>query len=293
MAHNGVASFHTPTSAVTRCSEDYKRDDAWRAKHHLHNSFGNMLWLGPTVWGDHDMFHSSDLVAAAAMACSKALSGGPIYLSDHPRDFRSELIMPLCLGDGRVLRPEAPGLPLPDSIFDDPYESDRAFRVAAPLKHGAAAVACFNLATPDRGVGARIVSSDLAAARRMMPMESGDGDGEVIVFDHRSRRVWPLRAESRSTLAPGEHALYTLAPVRNGWAFLGSPDKLLGPAFISTLEAHVAGCSIRVPEPGRVWVWCPRRVFSEELPVHNLSNDVWEVEFSHAFLHGTLRQVDG
>ncbi len=294
MAHNGVASFHTPTSAVTRCSEDYKRDDAWRAKHHLHNSFGNMLWLGPTVWGDHDMFHSSDLVAAAPMACSKALSGGPVYLSDHPRDFRSELIMPLCLADGRVLRPEAPALPLPDSIFDDPYESDCAFRVAAPLAHGAVAVACFNLATPDRCVTARIAPSDFQAARRMVPMAPNAAAAvAATVFDQRARRVWLLREESRVTLAPGEHALYTVAPVHDGWAFLGSPDKLLGPAFIAELERHENRCVIRVPEPGRVWVWCPRRVVSEELPVHDLGGEVWEVEFSPALLHGTLQQVDG
>ena len=46
MAHGPVCVFNTRISAVTRCSEDYKVGDLARARRHLHNSFGNMIWLG-------------------------------------------------------------------------------------------------------------------------------------------------------------------------------------------------------------------------------------------------------
>lgn len=150
MAHNNLCILHQPLSQVMRCSEDYKKEDAWRAKHHLHNSFGNMLWMGQTVWGDHDMFHSSDRVAGPLMARSKAISGGPVYLSDHPDHFVRELITPLHLTDGRILRPLAPAVPTPESVFIDPYEDDDAYRVIAPLPHGTAALAAYNLTHPEK-----------------------------------------------------------------------------------------------------------------------------------------------
>ncbi|HUU23482.1 MAG TPA: Sip1-related alpha-galactosidase, partial [Phycisphaerae bacterium] len=84
MAHGPVCPFNTRCSAVTRCSEDYRMGDLARARRHLHNSYANIPWMGQTVWGDHDMFHSSDPVAGRMMAVSKALSGGPVYLSDRP-----------------------------------------------------------------------------------------------------------------------------------------------------------------------------------------------------------------
>ncbi|HEY0946674.1 MAG TPA: Sip1-related alpha-galactosidase [Opitutaceae bacterium] len=287
MAHNGVGAFHTPVSAVTRCSEDYKCGDAWRAKHHLHNSFGNMLWLAPTVWGDHDMFHSSDPVAAGAMARSKALSGGPIYLSDSPGQFRPELIMPLCFADGRLLRPLAPAQPLPDSIFEDPYESGCAYRAGAPLPHGGAAIGCYNLAHPDRPVVGQIDPADLVSVRHML----GRGEavtGAVVALDVRAGRAWRLSAREWFTLSAGEDALFVLSPVQHGWALLGAPDKYLAPAFVAEFTPELGRCCLAVPEPGRVWLWSATPVASAELPVRALGESLWEIEFTPGCLQGAL-----
>ncbi len=74
MAHGPASLFNTRISSVTRCSEDYLVGDAGRARRHLHNSYANIPWLGQTVWGDHDMFHSNDPASGRMMAVSKALS---------------------------------------------------------------------------------------------------------------------------------------------------------------------------------------------------------------------------
>jgi hypothetical protein len=39
------------------------------------------------------------------MAAEKALSGGPVYLSDGPKECNMPAIAPLCYQDGRLLRP--------------------------------------------------------------------------------------------------------------------------------------------------------------------------------------------
>ncbi|RRJ97078.1 raffinose synthase [Opitutaceae bacterium TAV4] len=290
MAHNNLCVLHQPVSQVMRCSEDYKKEDAWRAKHHLHNSFGNMLWMGQTVWGDHDMFHSSDRVAGALMARSKAISGGPVYLSDHPDHFVRELITPLHLSDGRVLRPLAPAVPTPESVFVDPYEDDVAYRVIAPLPHGTAALAAYNLTHPGKTVRGAWHMDDLRHRAAMLPSQSGAGvppasetwhgrpardfqacgwdaratpSASVLLYDTLAHTVRLLTPDSPSVpfaLAPLTDAFVILSPVVHGWALIGNPQKYLPPAFVSRFEISPDGATVTLAgaEAGPVLVWHTR-----------------------------------
>ncbi|AHF90944.1 raffinose synthase [Opitutaceae bacterium TAV5] len=289
MAHNNLYILHQPVSQVMRCSEDYKKEDAWRAKHHLHNSFGNMLWMGQTVWGDHDMFHSSDRVAGALMARSKAISGGPVYLSDHPDHFAKELIAPLHLADGRILRPLAPAVPLPESVFIDPYEDDEAYRVIAPLPHDCAALAAWNLTHPEKTVrgawhmddlqhrDAMLASSGAGVPPAGLEITGGTpvphfGSGrdaratpgrQVLLYDTLTRTVRLLTsndAEVAFTLAPLTDAFVIMSPVVRGWALIGNPEKYLPPSFVSRFEISSDGTAITLAgaEAGSVLVWHTR-----------------------------------
>ena len=148
MAQGTVNIQNTRYSAVTRCSIDYKLGDEAMAKSHILQSYANTLWLGQTVWPDHDMFHSTDPACARLMAVSKAVSGGPVYLSDPADKLNPENIMPLVWSDGLLLRPLAPAVPLPDSVFPDALNENRLYRVIAPLPGQSAAVVVYNLKHP-------------------------------------------------------------------------------------------------------------------------------------------------
>lgn len=108
MAQNVLNIDHTLYSSVTRASIDYKKYDENMAKSHLFQSYTNTLILGQTVWPDHDMFHSCDTVCGSLMARSKAISGGPVYLSDSPSEFIADNIRPLIDETGKIFRPAAP-----------------------------------------------------------------------------------------------------------------------------------------------------------------------------------------
>lgn len=125
MAQNVINTDHTSHSNSTRVSIDYKKYDEDMAKSHLFQSYTNTLLLGQTVWPDHDMFHSCDTVCGTLMARSKAISGGPVYLSDAPRDFIKENIFPLIDEQGKLFRPEAPAVPMPESILTNPLWSGK------------------------------------------------------------------------------------------------------------------------------------------------------------------------
>jgi len=257
MAHGSVALWNTRHSVVTRCSEDYMAGDERRAKLHLHNSFTNMLLLAPTVWGDHDMFHSADGGRGGMLARSKAMSGGPVYLSDRPEAIRPELIEPLCDSDGKVYRPLAPAMPLPDSAFVDPYLDGVAFRAAAPLSEDAAVVCLYNLTHPTRPVIGEVRSRDLADAWRMAGLTCDQHEG-VVLYDRQTREAVHLPNSAAAwsrRIANFADRFVLLCAVRHGWALIGRADKYLSPSGVEIIERSSRSIVIRVSEPGEIAVW--------------------------------------
>jgi len=264
MAHNAVAIFHTRTSAVTRCSEDYKKGDKLWAKRHIHNSFATIPVLGHTVWGDHDMFHSNDPAAAEAMSISKALSGGPVYLSDAPEQFRTAVIEPLIYADGELLRPLAPGVPLPDSIMDDPVTSRLAYGVIAPLEHRTAAIALFNLTEPAVRASRNLSAADYRWAGAMQqPPELWDIPEEgLVLYDWHERKAVLMNGPVSYSLDDFGVRLFLMCPVRSGWAAIGRPDKYLSAAAVRLVRAGLDELVVSLREPGEFLFWSRSGILS-------------------------------
>lgn len=269
MAHGPVSVTNTRISVVTRCSEDYRVNDAWRAKAHLHNSYQNMLWLAPTVWGDHDMFHSSDTFAGRMMAVSKAVSGGPVYLSDDPDDFAPELVRPLCFDDGRLLRPLAPAAPMPRSVCIDPFEDREPYLAAAPLPNGAAAVVAYNLTEPTQVVSGAITAADYKSAAGFLSVENHDwpvAHEGIVLYDWYAGTCVRLDSPWRFTLEEFDDRFLLLCPIAEGWAVIGRTDKYLSPAGVEIIETRPDELILRNPEPGPITVWCNGKLQTTDAP---------------------------
>jgi hypothetical protein len=255
MAHNSVCVQNSRVSAVNRCSEDYAAGDLGRARRHLHNSYANMAWLGQTMWGDHDMFHSNDKVSGRVMAVSKAVSGGPVYLSDNPRDFVADHVRPLCYEDGRLLRPLAPATATPESLFVDPFAEDVCFRTVAPLAGGAAAVCVYNLTEPSRAVRGWVEAGDHTSAGVLCQDIDWPAATEgLICWDWHEGRL--RNAERFEFDMPDyDDRLFLLCPLRGGWAFIGRTDKYLSPASAEIVLAEPERLILRYRERGRFLVY--------------------------------------
>ena len=278
MAHNSLGLFNTRESAVTRCSEDYALEDEWRGKMHLFNSFGNMMLFGPTVWGDHDMFHSNDRMAGEMMARSKALSGGPVYLSDIAQEINVDAVMPLCMEDGKLLRPAAPAAPLPDSLFMDPYLDDSAFRVVAPLRHDVAGVGLYNLPHPTKPVTAGVSASDYRWAGGLLQ----DGEPEwaapegVVIYDVLNQMA--QREDLTLTLETFSDRLFLLCPLMQGWAVIGSPRKYLCSEVVRSITVTDSVIEIGVYEAGDILFWLESGTpISEHGLVSYVSPGLWNL----------------
>jgi hypothetical protein len=282
MAHTNIRLFTAAASSLIRCSEDYLAEDLWRAKSHLYNAFANMLWLGPVFWGDHDMFHSGDRVAGETMAISKALSGGPIYLSDDPADFDEARVSPLCWSDGRLLRPLAPAAPIRANTYVNPYEEGQPFIVAAPLANGAAALAAFNLTEPSVPVSGRwgleVYREAFEGIGDDHPVQRTD---QVVVYEWATREARLLDGEIVAELPGFGHRLWLVCPVIGGWGVIGRPDKYLSPTGVEILEAVVGVCRIRAVEEGPILLWSEESIEYVRHPGSPVSvgPSLWRIDF--------------
>jgi hypothetical protein len=256
MAHYGPGIFNTASSTVTRVAQDYRKGDPLNARQLIYNAFGNLPWAGQTVWGDHDMFHSSDPVSNKMMAVAKAVSGGTVYLSDRVDNFVKELIGPLCFRNGRILRPLAPAAPLPESLFIRP--AHEPFRVVAPLPNATAAVVVYNLTDPVKQIEGYVCAEDYADASIMMQPHPGrwaQPKEGLLVYDWRERKAERLQGTFKFALPGFQDRFFLLCPILDGWAVVGRTDKYLSPAAVEVTRCTRDELVLGLPESGPLAVW--------------------------------------
>ena len=110
---NAVACAPDPGGAVVafRNSDDFYPKKPESHLRHVRYNAASSLWTGGFApLPDWDMFHSRHDFAAYH-AAARAVSGGPIYVSDAVGDFDVELLRRLVDGDGRALRFDGPAMP--------------------------------------------------------------------------------------------------------------------------------------------------------------------------------------
>lgn len=256
MAQNVLNTDHTLHSAVTRVSIDYKKYDENMAKSHLFQSYTNALLLGQTVWPDQDMFHSCDTVCGDLMARSKAISGGPVYLSDSPTEFISENIWPLIDDSGKVFRPSAPAIPTPESVLTNPLLSGKDYRVSAPTGDEAVSVICYNLNTSPayREVTTSVSPKDYLLWEKEIHSSKSPPD-RIVAFNWKKQTAEILTADKEAKLKGFTDCLFHLCPIRKGWAIIGIQEKYLSPATVQLLSRTDETLRLNVLCTGTLRVW--------------------------------------
>lgn len=256
MAQNILNIDHTQYSNLARVSIDYKKYDEDMAKSHLFQSYTNTLLQGQTVWPDHDMFHSSDTICGSLMARSKAISGGPVYLSDSPVDFVKENILPLIDEEGRIFRPEAPAIPTPESVITNPLKDGKAYRVFAPTGNEVVSLICYNLNTsPSHHQVETTISPADYSLRETMSGKAAPRAERILLYDWEKQTAEVLTADKQIALEGFTDRLFHLCPIRNGWAVVGIQEKFLSPATVEVIFSSPKQLKLNVLCPGNLRVW--------------------------------------
>ena len=234
-----------PASALSRSSDDSVPSGQIPFREHALQNAYNSLYHAQFYWGDWDMFWS-DHPEWKQSAVLRALSGGPIYISDPVGKTRPEVIRPLVLRDGRILRLDQPGLPAADCLFKNPHTDQIPLKIWGTIKGqmlgDAGVVGLFNLDEEGRTVTGIISPGDV-------PTLVGR---EFIVFNHFGQKAQVLTRDEKLelTLAGGQVELFVLVPQDRPITPLGLVDKYLSPAAICRCAAGSQGAEVVLKDGG-------------------------------------------
>lgn len=269
--------FNQSKSCVIRSSVDYKIDYD-RVDLTIVQNFMNAFWLGHIHWLDQDMFHTSFKETARLMAVSRAMSGGPIYLSDDTKNIDDTYLKSLMYEDGEIVGTLAPGVPLRESLMIDPYEGAQAFRVVSPLKNRSAAIMAVNL-NRDRVVKATVSLEDYSYASGMIQPYPGEwkipSEG-VVIFDSYANKAQIFDADYQFDLKTREERLIQLTPIVDGWSVIGRADKFMAASTFDLVSSSEDYVEIELIEQGSILIWCKdKSPISDAFTFEDLGGGLW------------------
>ena len=275
--------FNQRYSALIRGSIDYKTTTD-RLDVTLVQNFCNAFWLGHTHWIDQDMFYANHKESARLMAVARAVSGGPVYLSDEANNIDDTVLKPIIYNDGRILGTLAPGVPLPQSLMQDPYFEGKAFCTIAPLKNETAVILAVNLNQDEKTIKTAIHLNDYSFAGAMMQPYNGlwkiPNEG-ILLYDQYAQTAMVLKDKYSFELESRKDRLFQLSPIIDGWSVIGRPDKYLSAAAFQLLQINNKNIKIRMQEDGPLMIWCDNKVpQSTNFEFTKLDNGLWYGELT-------------
>ena len=138
-----LLAYYETSSA--RASDDFYPKDKASQTVHLVSCGYNSVMLSEIVTPDWDMFHSQHEYAAMH-AAARAISGGPIYVSDSPGRHNPEILRRLVMPNGKVFRCALPARPTVDCLFNNVMEDGlSALKLFSRNVGGAGGVGAFNV----------------------------------------------------------------------------------------------------------------------------------------------------
>lgn len=207
-----------PISAISRNSDDFVPGEEISFKEHALQNAYNSFYHGHFYYGDWDMFWS-DHEEGLQNSVLRAVSGGPIYISDRIGKTDPKTILPLVLKDGKILRAEQPGMPTSDCLFVNPNNDDIPLKIWNKAGN-AAVVASFNIHTKNVAVTGSISPSHVPCL---------SNDETYLVYDYFERSIEKIGfSEEKEMKLPENgvkmHSFFTYQP---NFTPIGLVDKYL------------------------------------------------------------------
>lgn len=216
MSHGSDALLHMLSAVVLRNSNDYfPRASHTTQKEHIRRNGLNAFLHAAVGLPDWDMFQTHGPMADYH-AAARAVSGGPVYVSDRPGQQDPAILRRLATPDGRILRCDRPALPCIDTLFVDHAHLPQPLKVHN--RSGPCGVLglfhCLHDRHPVRGDASASDIPDL------------EGD-RFVLWSHNRRTCRIVHRDERFAVELADEAfeLLTFAPKTGPLTALGLVDK--------------------------------------------------------------------
>lgn len=215
MGMNMENILNRPSSAINRNSDDFFPDAENGFIAHICQNVYNTPVHGKLYYCDFDMWWSMQ-EAALQSSILRAISGGPIYISDKISCTSLDYILPLVNKEGKIYRCDDAAKPTHDCLYKDCVSEYYPLKIFNKSKENIV-VAAFNL--NDITLKGSIELSDIPNAHGLYAAQNFFTK-EFVLLDENSKMDFILHKNGV--------ALWNLYPVKNGMITLGDPDKYIG-----------------------------------------------------------------
>ncbi|XP_057440007.1 galactinol--sucrose galactosyltransferase-like isoform X1 [Lotus japonicus] len=256
----------------------------WLQGCHMVHCAYNSLWMGNFIHPDWDMFQSTH-PCAEFHAASRAISGGPIYVSDCVGKHNFKLLKTLALPDGSILRCQGYALPTRDCLFQNPLHDGKTMLKIWNLNKYTGVLGLFNCQgggwcpVTRRNKSASEFSHTVTCSARPKDIEWSNGKCPICIegvdvfavylFKEGKLKLMKSSDELKVSLEPFSFELLTVSPVTSfskrmiQFAPIGLVNMLNSGGAIQSMEFddHASLAKIGVRGCGEM------RVFASEKPV--------------------------
>lgn len=210
-----------PVSAVSRNSDDFVPDKEGGFTEHLLQNAYNSLYHNELYCCDWDMFWTSH-PDAGKHSLLRAVSGGPVYVSDKVGDTDPEILKPLIYHNGELLMMDRSARPTDDCVFANPL-TDGVLKLHNVASYGGSrkggGFAVYNLTGQTQTFS--------FSPKEIPDLETAD---VYCLYDYFGKKATFLEREKTydGSLEKNGCGWFVLLPCGKNGAFLGLLDKYAG-----------------------------------------------------------------
>jgi raffinose synthase len=242
--------YSSLSGAIVRTSGDFMPGDPSSHGRHLVTNAMVALWTSPFLVPDWDMFQSGHK-AGAYHAAARAISGGPVYVTDAIDSFDPEILRRLRFSDGSIPLCIEPALPALDSIFSDSIQGNSFLKLV-------------NRNESNMVFGAFHCGESEGESRRsghfqLLDLPWWDQNAEAVVWSERNHSATRMVNADSLPIDLGflEFEILTIAPIRNDVAIVGNVNLLNpGGAIAGQRWQGVNHLVITLRDGGSFLAWC-------------------------------------
>ncbi|MGL4373038.1 MAG: Sip1-related alpha-galactosidase [Turicibacter sp.] len=242
MSHVSDVIFNTYDFIAWRNSDDFFPTKPIESQlEHFYINGMNNIFTSTFAYPDWDMYQTnhpfSDL-----HSLMRAISGGPLYICDAPRDIDSSKLDKLMIDRHKVLRFNQPALPYEDCLMSNCQTESVLFKVHNESPFGYTVMA-LNLCENKKRIEEDLTLPSFGAQ-------------EVVCFDAVTKKIARVEGVSavKLSLDYGEATYLTFVPVMDGIAPIGLSDKYNSYLSLLNIERSV-GC-LEMKSLGEGPFWC-------------------------------------
>jgi hypothetical protein len=231
--------LNRPNSCISRNSDDFVPNEEKGFREHMLQNTYNALYHDQVYVCDWDMYWTKH-PDATKHALVRAISGGPVYVSDRIGESVYEEILPLVYHDGRILRMDRCAKPTLDCIFHSPLQ-DQVLKLTNTV-NGTGAMAAFPISETKKVLKTKLSPSEIYDLK-------GETFGAYHYFD-RSFTIIKREDSIPVTLTEKDYALILFLPMKKGVTPIGLINKYMSAHAIKSIASGDTQTVITLVEGG-------------------------------------------